>query len=161
MYYTVCQQARRLHNRCGNLPLQEKRAFISAIVPAVGQMLGFFLPQIMSRVAGKAIPALANKAMASAAARGIQSNALNKALQGVATGGKRLGTTIDNVMNTQVGNIGWWIMGAPMAGQFITSAFDKVLGNTPEEDSMAMNPPMQGAGYGGGYGGVPYDRLYM
>jgi len=161
MYYAICQQARQLHNKYANFPLQEKRAFLGAIMPAVGQMLGYFLPQITSRVAGRAIPALANKAMASAAARGIQSGALTKALQGVATGGKWLGNTIDNVMNTQVGNMGWWIMGAPMAGQFITSAFDKVLGNTPEEDSMAMNLPMQGAGYGGGYGGVPYDRLYM
>ena len=166
MYYTICQQARQLHNKYANFSLQEKRAFVGALTSVAGQMLGFFLPQIMSRVAGKAIPALANKALTSAAARGIQSGALTKTLQGVATGGKWLGNTIDDVMKTQVGNMGWWIMGAPMAGQFITNVLDRVVGNTPEADSTAMSPPMQGAGYGGGYGGggyggVPYERLYM
>jgi len=175
MYYTICQQARQLHNKYANFSLQEKRAFVGALTSAAGQMLGFFLPQITSRVAGKAIPVLARSALRSAKARGIQSGALTKTLKGVATRGKWLGKRLDAAMKTEGGKMGWWIMGAPIAGQFFTNVLDRVVGNTPEAYSTAMSPPMQGAGYGGGYGGgwygggyggggyggVPYERLYM
>jgi len=184
MYYTICQQARQLHNKYANFSLQEKRAFVGVLTSAAGQMLGFLLPQITSRVAGKAIPVLARSALRSARARGIQSGALTKTLKGVATRSKWLGKRLDAAMKTEGGKMGWWIMGAPIAGQFFTNVLDRVVGNTPEAYSTAMSPPMQGAGYGGGYGGgwygggygggwygggyggggyggVPYERLYM